>query len=90
MTELMFDENAKHCAMCADTGAVNVIPHGGGPNDSREDECPWCLRREIARNRLAEEKAATVLRAAKDAAHNGWKRALEPMIDEALRLLEGR
>ena len=44
-------------------------------------------------DRLAEEKAreaVKVLTSAKDVAHNGWKRALEPMIDEALRLLEGR
>jgi hypothetical protein len=44
-------------------------------------------------DRLAEEKAreaVKILKDAKDVAHNGWKRALEPMIDEALRLLEGR
>lgn len=34
------------------------------------------------------QKAREALVKAKEAAHNGWKRALEPMIDEALAELE--
>jgi hypothetical protein len=59
---MVFDPEAKHCELCNDTGAVRVIPHGGSGNDAQEDECPWCLRREFNRLRLAEEKARAALR----------------------------
>src|ERR1041385_8624208 len=39
--------SATGCELCGGTGVVEIIPHGGGPNDAREDECPWCLRRKL-------------------------------------------
>lgn len=48
---VVFDPHAEHCALCGDTGMVDVIPHGGCGNDAQPDECPWCLRRRMARPR---------------------------------------
>lgn len=43
-----FDPNATNCVLCGDSGTVEIIPHDGtNGNDSREDECPHCLRRKI-------------------------------------------
>jgi hypothetical protein len=36
--------------LCADTGTVEIIPHGHGAADATFDECPLCLRRQFARN----------------------------------------
>jgi len=42
---LSYEEEDLPCKLCGGTGQVEVIPHGGGANDSQEDECPWCLNR---------------------------------------------
>jgi hypothetical protein len=43
---LIFTEEGP-CYLCHDTHTVDVTPKGGQANDAREDECPWCLRREL-------------------------------------------
>lgn len=65
MSELIFDMRARHCDLCNDTGNVQVIPYGGGPNDAQEDECPWCLRREFNRLRSREAALESLLREAR-------------------------
>ena len=36
------------CELCAGTCMVEIIPHGGGAADSISDECPRCLREQLA------------------------------------------
>lgn len=49
MSDPVFDAESKDCVLCGNTGVVRIIPHGGAANDAQDDECPWCLRRSIAR-----------------------------------------
>ena len=42
-----FEDDTARCELCGGTGNVDVIPRGGGANDARMDECPWCLRRKL-------------------------------------------
>jgi len=40
-----YESNELPCKLCNGEGQIEVIPNGGGHNDSQLDECPWCLRR---------------------------------------------
>lgn len=42
------DIDNKDCQLCQGKGVVEV--HCGAPNDSEEDECPHCLRRNMTRD----------------------------------------
>ena len=46
--DFIYDELDTPCRLCGGTRTVGVIPIGGVGNDSQADECPWCLRRELA------------------------------------------